>query len=157
MLRSDQLTDTYGDDRYLRRWTIVGGLARCTEDAYPMATTPAAVLDGQRRDNALVRERMAAVEALEDARLLLARVAALPTPPAETVPAIDHAGQPTTTTNPAWAEWQSALAAERDADDLTRAYALVRQGRPLDPAPGDDPSPEWLAYRDALAVIEGAG
>ncbi|MFL7905742.1 hypothetical protein [Azospirillum argentinense] len=135
-MRSDDMIDTYGAGRYLLRWQLVDGQPRCLDDAFPVASTPAAMLDQQRDRNAHLRARLAAVEAFEASTALLAR----------TGNADDF--------DP---EREAAIVTVRDASDLTRAYALVRLGCPQEPTLGDEPSAEWLAYQQAVGIITEEG
>lgn len=103
MIHSCEIVDTYHDGRWLRRWSLVAGRARCLDDAYEVAVTAPAVLDAQRAANALVRDTLAAVEAYE-AALALVR---LEEPPFEIVGS-DDGGATVANPNPAWAAWDAA-------------------------------------------------
>lgn len=158
MLRSaDMQPDRYRHDRYLRQWTLFGGYPRCLLDALDTATATEEEIVTVEERNRVLAELLAAVEVLEAAQTQLARIAAQDAPPPETVSAFEADGTAVVNPNPEWAAWQTALANERDADDLTRAYALVRLGRPQEPAEGEEFSPEWEAYQQALAIIEATG
>ena len=109
MIRSTEIIDTYADGRYLRRWSIVDGRARCLDDAYSMADTDPAVRDAQLAANAAVRTAIAAVEAYEAALALAGQ---------EEPPAHD----------PARADWESAVAVAAAADSATVALHLARSG-----------------------------
>lgn len=109
MIRSIEIMDTYADGRYLRRWSIVDGRARCLDDAHPMADTDPAVRDAQLAANAAVRTAIAAVEAYEAALALAGQ---------EEPPAHD----------PARADWESAVAVAAAADSATVALHLARSG-----------------------------
>jgi len=112
MIRAFEIAGSYGDGEYLRRWSLVGGRARCIDDAYAVADTDPAVLDAQRAVNDEVRLRLGMVEDYEAALAL----AAAEEPPAE----VD--GQP----NPAWAAWDAAAAAVAAADPDTLALHAQR-------------------------------
>lgn len=110
MIRSRDILDDYAGGRFLRRWSIVDGYARCVEDAYAVAATDPAVLDAQRAINADVRAAIAAVERYEDA---LALAGQAEPPPAD----------------PTHADWLAAAAAVAAADPDTLALHRVRSGQ----------------------------
>jgi flagellar hook protein FlgE len=71
MIRSTDIQpDTYKSGQFLRRWSIseASGQAVCVEDAYPTADTEQATIDAQSERNAGIRQALADVEALENAR-----------------------------------------------------------------------------------------
>lgn len=153
MLKADDiLPDTYRAGQYLRQWDIVDGQPCCVLDALDMAlASPEAVAAAQAK-NRVVAERLAAVEAFENAVLLTARPS-----PKQWVTAYGAGGVSTQVECPAWADYQAALATVAEATDLTRAYVLIRAGRPEAPSAGADPSPDWVAYQAAVAIIAAAG
>lgn len=59
--------------------------------------------------------------------------------------------------NPAWVTYQAAQTAVAAASDLTKAEALLRRGRPAEPAPTTPASADWTAYQAAVATIDAAG
>lgn len=107
MIRAVEICDTYGDGRWLRRWSLVVGHARCVADAYEVAATDPAVLGAQVAANAEVRAAMAAVEAYE---------AALATATQDEPPVGD----------PAREAWSAARAAVAAADPDTVALHQAR-------------------------------
>ncbi|MBP2291053.1 hypothetical protein [Azospirillum rugosum] len=139
MLRSTDVEDTYKNGGYLRRWVIVDGQPRCANDAVALNSLEPSQIDAIVTVNAAVRERMAAVEAYEEAQRLVTLADGLNHVPAEMV-----------------ATYEQARASIAGASPLTKAYAVVRQGRPAEPAVEGDHSPAWVAYQQALAVIEAA-
>lgn len=156
-MRSDDIVDDLPGGDLLARWLIVDGQPRCWAGPYRISETAEEVVAAQRVTNALVRDRLAAVEVFEAAQALIARVAVLGEPPETVAVAGRTEGQPAAIPNPKWEAWQAALDVERGASGLTRAYALVRAGQPPEPAPGEQASSEWAAYQQAVATIEAAG
>lgn len=118
MIRSTEITDTYADGRYLRRWSIVEGHALCVEDAYDTTAAEQAVLDAQIAANAEVRTTIAAIEVYEEAW----RIAGQDEP----APTIDT--EEGMVENPAWAEWNAAMQAVSAADQAIVDLAAVRRG-----------------------------
>ncbi|QCN98922.1 hypothetical protein D3093_26930 (plasmid) [Azospirillum argentinense] len=154
MLRSsDILDDRYRRDRYLRLWELVDGLPRCRLDALDTSVASEQEIAAVEARNHHLAHRLAVVEAFEVAQAQLARMIALGSPPPETVPSFGPDGLPAAKPNPEWVAWQAALDTVQNADNLTRAYALVRLGRPEEPAVGDEPSAEWMAYQQATETI----
>lgn len=132
MLRSIDVVDVLPGGALLARWQIIDGQPRCWAGPYPIADTAPDLLDAQRVENATVRVRMAAVELYEEAQRVVAR-------------------------GPAVEGYDAALATISGANDLTRAYAVVRAVRPEEPGPDSDPTPEWTAFQQAVAIIDAAG
>lgn len=119
MIRSTDITDFYEDGRYLRRWSLVGGRARCVDDAYVVAATDGTLLAAQLTANAGLRATLAAVEAYEAALIL----AAQDEPP----PTVEDDDGPLA--NPAWEAWSAAVALVGAADADTIGLADLRAGR----------------------------
>jgi len=109
MIRSHDITDLYGDGRYLRRWSLVEGRARCVEDAYVVALTDGATLAAQLTVNAELRAALTAVEAYEAALILAGR----------DEPAATIEGEDGPVANPAWEEWTAAGVLVATADPAT--------------------------------------
>lgn len=128
MLRSNDVVDELPGGALLARWDIVDGHPRCLAGPYSIVDTPTDILEAQRAANAVVRARLAAVEAYEEAKRVVARGKG-----------VDG--------------YDAATATVSEASELTHAYAHVRLGRPQEPAPEEEPSPEWVAYQRACAVI----
>jgi hypothetical protein len=134
MPRSTDITNERYAGWYLRQWTIIDGYPTCVLDALDTRTTDPATVAGVEAVNAVIAERMAAVEAYEAA----VRVNDGDVPPADT---------------PEHQAYWAALTVIDSASDLTKAYATVRVGAPPEPAAGEV-SGAWDAYQAAVALIE---
>lgn len=106
MLKAVDVENRYttGGQEYIHVWVLVGGYPRCLSDALS-AGVPAMVAAAIEASNAQVRESLTAVEAYEVALALTAG-----DPPPATIPGADDEGEPVQVDNPAWAEYEAALA-----------------------------------------------
>lgn len=70
-VQSREVDDFYKGGRFLRRWSLVNGHARCLEDAYARDDVPFDIIQDQLAKNAKIRSALAAVEPYEAALLVL--------------------------------------------------------------------------------------
>ncbi len=139
--------DDFSGRGLLRRWYLLDGQARCPFDAVEPKRLSPAQRDAILATNALVRDRLSAVEAYEAAQHLLAGER-----PDENVWTEDGEGGRAVIQNPAFAAWLAAEQTVEDVSDETLALARLRAGiypldeqdQPIVPTP-DDPGPDPLA------------
>ncbi|NKC30210.1 hypothetical protein [Falsiroseomonas selenitidurans] len=78
MLAADMLPATYGNGRYLRRWSLIGGRPRCILPPLMLAEATPAELGAVAAENARLHALLEAAEAVEAAQSRIAAGAAVP-------------------------------------------------------------------------------
>lgn len=119
MPASEMTPAVYGDGRYLRRWSLIGGHPRCILPPLLLAEAAPAEVAAAEAENARLHALASAAEAYEAA---VAVTAGRDPPPA--LPETEDGPAP----NPALAAWQAAQATIAGVDAATLALVALRAG-----------------------------
>ncbi|MDP3414632.1 hypothetical protein [Falsiroseomonas sp.] len=119
MPAADMIPAAYGEGRYLRRWSLIGGHPRCVLPPLAMAEASPTEIAATEAENARLHGLASAAEAYEAA---VALTAGREAPPA--LPDTEGGTQP----SPSLDAWNAALATIAAADEATLALVALRAG-----------------------------
>lgn len=123
MRASDMTPAIYGGDRYMRRWSLLGGYPRCVLPPLVLADSTPAEISASEVENARILELVSAVEALEAALAVVSNDR--PDHLIEYEDASQEAHQVALIE-----AWDAAQEVVNSADPELHALALQRQGEP---------------------------